>query len=117
MTNNFVSRSFYLLVGFLTLRVLEATWVDPDTPFAARRTKALYEGDTRSYALVFSDEFEQDGRTFTDGSDPRWTALRKNDCEYQGILFVGSNERSKNKRGVLIGGNGLTFVFAFFLTK
>lgn len=30
---------------------------------------------------VFSDEFEQDGRSFEDGSDPRWTAIDKNDCE------------------------------------
>ena len=30
---------------------------------------------------VFSDEFEQDGRTFHDGRDPRWTALNKNDCK------------------------------------
>ena len=31
---------------------------------------------------VFSDEFEQDGRQFEDGADPRWTAIDKNDCEY-----------------------------------
>lgn len=30
---------------------------------------------------VFSDEFEQDGRTFEDGADPRWTAIDKNDCK------------------------------------
>ena len=82
MTNNFLSTSLYFLVGFLTFRVLEASWVDPDTPYTARSTKALYSGDTRQYELVFSDEFEQDGRNFGDGSDPRWTAIRKNDCEY-----------------------------------
>ena len=98
MTNNLISRSFYLLVGLLTFQVLEATWVDPDTPFAAHKTKSLYEGDTRNYALVFSDEFEQDGRTFTDGNDPRWTALRKNDCEYLEILFVRLNCSSMNTK-------------------
>ena len=30
---------------------------------------------------MFSDEFEQDGRSFEDGSDPRWTAIDKNDCK------------------------------------
>ena len=30
---------------------------------------------------VFSDEFEQDGRSFEDGGDPRWTAIDKNDCK------------------------------------
>lgn len=29
---------------------------------------------------VFSDEFNEDGRTFHDGQDPRWTAINKNDC-------------------------------------
>lgn len=106
MTYNFISRSFYLLVGFLTFRVLEATWVDPDTPFGARRTKALYESDTRSYVLVFSDEFEQDGRTFNDGNDPRWTALRKNDCEYWEILFVRLNH-------FFAEGNESHFAFVF----
>lgn len=33
------------------------------------------------YWQIFSDEFEQDGRSFDDGSDPRWTAIDKNDCE------------------------------------
>lgn len=31
------------------------------------------------YDLVFSDEFNTPSRTFEDGSDPRWTALDKND--------------------------------------
>jgi beta-glucan synthesis-associated protein KRE6 len=34
-----------------------------------------------SHHQVFSDEFEQDGRTFHDGKDPRWTAIKKNDCK------------------------------------
>jgi hypothetical protein len=39
---------------------------------------------TKNFELrsqVFSDEFEQDGRTFHDGHDPRWTAINKNDCK------------------------------------
>jgi beta-glucanase (GH16 family) len=35
-----------------------------------------------SNAQVFSDEFQQDGRTFVDGNDPRWSAINKNDCTY-----------------------------------
>ena len=31
---------------------------------------------------VFSDEFNQDGRSFSDGEDPRWTAIEKNDCTF-----------------------------------
>jgi hypothetical protein len=36
---------------------------------------------------VFSDEFEQDGRSFEDGADPRWTAIDKNDCESAGTMI------------------------------
>lgn len=52
-----------------------AGWVDPDTPSNAMG-KEFYG---RQYELVFSDEFDREGRTFEDGSDPRWTALNKND--------------------------------------
>jgi hypothetical protein len=82
MTDRMLFRSFYFLVGFLAIRLLGASWIDPDTPYASRTTKALFLEDTRKYELVFSDEFEQAGRNFKDGSDPRWTALQKNDCEY-----------------------------------
>jgi len=34
---------------------------------------------TKSYELVFSDEFNVPSRSFEDGTDPRWTALDKND--------------------------------------
>ncbi len=37
-------------------------------------------------AQVFSDEFEQDGRSFEDGADPRWTAIDKNDCEFPHVV-------------------------------
>jgi hypothetical protein len=36
----------------------------------------------RVTAKVFSDEFDQDGRTFVDGHDPRWNAIHKNDCTF-----------------------------------
>jgi hypothetical protein len=83
---------YYIIIIIATwavslLRFLEASWVDPDTYEYARTTRALYPEDRRIYELVFSDEFEQEGRTFNDGSDPRWTALNKNDCELQ-LLFV-----------------------------
>lgn len=59
-----------------------AGWVDPDTPEEFHTTTANYHNDKREYDLVFSDEFEQDGRSFEDGADPRWTAIDKNDCEF-----------------------------------
>ncbi|ORX40279.1 putative beta-glucan synthesis-associated protein SKN1 [Kockovaella imperatae] len=49
-----------------------ATVIDEDTPQSAM----TYQGyDGKTYDLVFSDEFNKDGRTFFDGDDPYWTAV------------------------------------------
>lgn len=45
--------------------------IDPDTPKTAHAKKGQ---DGREYWLVFSDEFNADGRTFDEGDDPYWTA-------------------------------------------
>ena len=85
-------------------------WIDPDTPENAYSTRALTKGDDRQFQLVsmtrigfwtypaplivfvpeqvFSDEFEQDGRTFHDGNDPRWTAINKNDCKIMCVWAI-----------------------------
>ena len=49
--------------------------IDPDTPESAMR-KNGYNGD--EWVLVFSDEFNVDGRTFYEGDDPFWTAMDLN---------------------------------------
>eukprot|EP00585_Thalassiosira_rotula_P007367 CAMPEP_0196137412 /NCGR_PEP_ID=MMETSP0910-20130528/5402_1 /TAXON_ID=49265 /ORGANISM="Thalassiosira rotula, Strain GSO102" /LENGTH=639 /DNA_ID=CAMNT_0041397863 /DNA_START=300 /DNA_END=2219 /DNA_ORIENTATION=+ len=64
-----------------------AEWVDPDSPVEALTTTAHYAEDTREYELVFSDEFEQDGRSFEDGADPRWTAIDKNDYTNEALHY------------------------------
>ncbi|KAJ6475256.1 beta-glucan synthesis-associated [Mycena vitilis] len=46
--------------------------VDPATPTDALTRKGF---DGESYTLVFSDEFEADGRTFYPGDDPFWEAV------------------------------------------
>ncbi|RPD62832.1 glycoside hydrolase family 16 protein [Lentinus tigrinus ALCF2SS1-6] len=46
--------------------------IDSDTPDDAR-TRTGYDG--QSYSLVFSDEFNKDGRTFYPGDDPYWEAV------------------------------------------
>ncbi|KAK9762727.1 hypothetical protein K7432_011266 [Basidiobolus ranarum] len=46
-------------------------WVDPDTP--KQFTNKSIGG--QNFTLVFSDEFEKAGRTFTEGDDPKWTAV------------------------------------------
>jgi hypothetical protein len=72
-----------LLLVVLCSRSTDASWVDPDSPQQVRNTISLAKDDDRRYQLVFSDEFDQDGRTFHDGNDPRWTAMNKNDCTYR----------------------------------
>ncbi len=54
--------------------------VDPDTPAAALTRKTL-DGTGRKMNLVFSDEFNRDGRSFYPGDDPFWTAV---DLHYWG---------------------------------
>ena len=46
--------------------------IDPDTPEIARTRKSTLDGSTLE--LVFSDEFNEDGRTFYEGDDPYWYA-------------------------------------------
>ncbi|GAA5969770.1 hypothetical protein JCM21900_004194 [Sporobolomyces salmonicolor] len=46
--------------------------IDKDTPQSAY-TKTGFDGET--YNLVFSDEFETEGRTFWPGDDPFWEAV------------------------------------------
>ncbi|SPO35663.1 related to KRE6 - glucan synthase subunit [Pseudozyma flocculosa] len=54
--------------------------IDPKTPIEARTwTKPL--ADRSSFHLVFSDEFETEGRTFWPGDDPFWEAV---DLHYAG---------------------------------
>jgi len=65
----------------LALSVLvRGGWVDYDTPLSALSTRSLSgDADEAPWRLVFSDEFNLDGRSFRDGEDPRWTSIHKDD--------------------------------------
>jgi beta-glucanase (GH16 family) len=54
------------------LKNIRISLIDPDTPDAAM-TRKSYDGSTQK--LVFSDEFNTDGRTFYDGDDPYFQAV------------------------------------------
>jgi len=54
--------------------------IDRATPQSAY-TKPSYVNPQQDMVLVFSDEFEQDGRTFYPGDDPYWEAV---DLHYWG---------------------------------
>ncbi|KAL3791487.1 hypothetical protein HJC23_011518 [Cyclotella cryptica] len=86
--NDWISRPCkVLLLLAATAASTYGGWVDPDTPKEFYQTESLFEGDSREYDLVFSDEFEQEGRTFEDGTDPRWTAIDKNDYTNEALHF------------------------------
>ena len=59
------------LYRYPTLAAVRTSLIDPDTPSSANTRKAL---DGSKWQLVFSDEFNADGRTFYDGDDQFWTA-------------------------------------------
>ncbi|KIY49406.1 glycoside hydrolase family 16 protein [Fistulina hepatica ATCC 64428] len=48
--------------------------IDPDTPEDVK-TRSGYEDDSSEFTLVFSDEFNTDGRSFYAGDDPYWEAV------------------------------------------
>ncbi|KIJ29685.1 glycoside hydrolase family 16 protein [Sphaerobolus stellatus SS14] len=50
--------------------------IDPQTPKDALTKTGLYDGN--NYHIVFSDEFNEDGRTFFPGDDPFWEAVDLN---------------------------------------
>lgn len=54
-----------------TLGAIRTSLVDPDTPDDAQ-TRVAKDGS--KWKLVFSDEFNAEGRTFYDGDDQFWTA-------------------------------------------
>lgn len=55
--------------------------IDADTPSEAYMKKAYHNGE--ELVLVFSDEFNTDGRTFYPGDDPYWEAV---DLHYWGTV-------------------------------
>jgi beta-glucanase (GH16 family) len=66
-----------------------AGWIDPDTTSQAESVTS--DLDDRKHTLVFSDEFNTDGRTFHDGSDPRWTAIEKDDYTNYALQYYKAN--------------------------
>lgn len=53
-----------------------APFIDPDTPFDSYELASTYsKNHGKKFQLVFSDEFNADGRTFYPGEDPFWEAV------------------------------------------
>ncbi|KAI1921609.1 beta-glucan synthesis-associated protein [Ophidiomyces ophidiicola] len=54
------------------LKNIRTSLIDPDTP---RSVRSIKTADGKKWDLVFSDEFNRDGRTFFDGDDPYFQAV------------------------------------------
>ncbi|KAH8804769.1 beta-glucan synthesis-associated protein-domain-containing protein [Xylogone sp. PMI_703] len=54
------------------LKNVRRSLIDPATPIGARKRISTFDGSTLN--LVFSDEFNDENRTFYPGDDPFWTA-------------------------------------------
>lgn len=103
--------------------------IDPDTPVSAQNTSSLDPaGNPGTFSLIFSDEFNQDGRNFAEGNEPYWTALDMwsiptNDWEYYspqqvttraGNLVLTAEKTQTNPccpftSGMLVGWNQFCF--------
>lgn len=54
-------------------------YIDPETPKEAYTFKSLYSRNNgKPFQLVYSDEFNTDGRSFYPGEDPFWEAVNLN---------------------------------------
>ena len=59
-------------------------------------------GTPGAFKLVFSDEFNTPGRSFIDGTDPRWTAMDKNDYTNNALHYYAPEKAYTNDEGELI---------------
>ncbi|KAI0277034.1 glycoside hydrolase family 16 protein [Russula aff. rugulosa BPL654] len=85
--------------------------VDPDTPQSAK-TRVGFDG--QPYNLVFSDEFNQDGRTFYRGDDPFWEAVdlwytQTNDTEWYDARQLYTANGSLHVRIENVVENGMSY--------
>lgn len=104
--------------------------VDPDTPQTAMARRSPVDGS--SWHLVFSDEFETEGRTFWPGDDPYWEAVDlwywgTGDYEWyspeavnttNGALMISIEERETNNKnfrsGMVQSWNKMCFQGAYY---
>jgi beta-glucan synthesis-associated protein KRE6 len=66
-----------------------ADLIDTDTPDSAKSWAGL---DGNTYNLVFSDEFNTEGRTFKPADDPFWEAVDLHDTKNDDLNWYDSGE-------------------------
>jgi hypothetical protein len=74
---------------------IASSWIDPDTNLAKNGIRRSFI-TASPYELVFSDEFNTPGRSLSDGHDPRWTALEKDDYTNYALQYYSSSLATTN---------------------
>ena len=88
----------YLAATVLVARCDAASLIDDATPSHARTLST----DGVAYALVMSDEFNEDGRSFEDGMDPKWTAIEHRDSAAESLVDYHPNMVTTDKGNMVI---------------
>ena len=88
MSSSRAASAAAMLVSVGVVSGYDCCWCDKDTP--AAKHKIMFENTPMQ--LVFSDEFNQAGRTFANGKDSKWTALDIGDTSNQGTAFYLPNQ-------------------------
>jgi len=84
-------------------RTESPTGSSPRPSAAPTQSPSAYPTTTPgTYELVFSEEFNVPGRSFADGSDPRWTALEKNDYTNAALHYYSVANAATNDNGELV---------------
>jgi hypothetical protein len=73
-----------------------------DSPTEAPSAYPTITPGSNTYHLVFSDEFNVPGRTFEDGTDPRWTAMEKNDYTNDALHYYAASNAVTDNEGNLV---------------
>jgi beta-glucan synthesis-associated protein KRE6 len=81
---------------------MTANWTDFPSEAPSESPTIMPTETTKTFQLVFSDEFNTPGRTFEDGSDPRWTALDKNDYTNDALHYYSPQNAVTNDAGELV---------------
>jgi len=80
--------------------------IDPDTP-QEFMTRTGFDGNS-DWELVFSDEFNEDGRTFYEGDDPFWQGESERNRRVGGTRCLGVGSRPVR---VLVSRSEMILVF------
>jgi len=97
IVNTYINILVIIIIITIYISTVSSGWIDPATYYVMNIdqqqniTIESYANHHRRYRLVMSDEFNTNGRQFHDGSDPKWTAIHKDDYTNYALHFYNSS--------------------------